>query len=119
MGKDEAILKIIGLAKQINPDVNENNLEFYATKLVLDVLDYCNRDDFPEALCYALAGALVNQFTVAADDLPQGAPLKKIRQDDTEFEFAVSEKDMTVDASTQIFDALKPRLNLYRKVKAL
>lgn len=106
---------------QLNPEVNAPKLEFYATKLVLDVLDFCNRDDFPEALLYTVAGALTNQFSAAADSTLVGgdAPLKSIKQDDVEYTFAVAEKDTSLDEGTLMFNALKPRLNLYRKVKAL
>lgn len=121
MEKEAAIARIIELITQLNPDANATSLEFYATKLVLDVLDYCNRDDFPEALCYAAAGALMNQFS-ARDSTSGGvggnAPLKSITQDDTKFEFAVAEKDTNTDTGAQIFDALKPRLNIYRRIKA-
>ena len=121
MDKDTAIQRIIELVQQLSPEVNANQLEFFATKLVLDVLDYCNREDFPEALIYTVAGALAKQFDSAADSATVGgdAPIKKITQDDTSFEFAVAEKDSSSDEGTLMFNALKPRLNLYRKVKAL
>lgn len=121
MDKDMAIQRIIELVQQLSPEVNANQLEFFATKLVLDVLDYCNREDFPEALCYAAAGALVNQFSASADSAAVGgnAPLKAIKQDDVEFTFSVAEKDTSLDDGALMFNALKPRLNLYRKVKAL
>ena len=109
------------LATQLNPNVSATSLEFYATKLVLDVMDYCHRDDFPEALCYACAGALAKQF-MSTDETSigtGGAPLKALTQDDTKFEFAVAEKDTSQDEAGAAFNVLKPRLNIYRKVVSL
>lgn len=122
MERDAAIARIMELVTQLNPDVNAINLEFYATKLVLDVLDYCHRTDFPEALIYSAAGALVTQFTASSgSDSPiaSGAPISEIKMDDTTFKFAVAEKETSSDIGASLFDALKPRLNLYRKVVGL
>lgn len=120
MERDAAIQKIIVLATNLNVQLSESELEFYATKLVLDVLDYIHDDKFPETLCYTVAGALAKKFAASDDSgVAGGAPLKKITQDDTSYEFAVAETDTTTDAGTLMFDALKPRLSIYRRIRAL
>lgn len=120
MDKDSAIQRIIQLALSLKPNLNENDLTFRATKLVLDVLDYCHRADFPETLCYAVAGLLAKNLAGEGDGATStDAPLKALTQDDTKFEWAVGEVDSTLSADELIFNALKPRLNLYRKVVGL
>ena len=64
-------------------------LALYAKYFVAEVLDYCNRDDFPQALC--MTGAeIIGRWL---DDLENGgrSALKSIKQDDTEYQFAVSD----------------------------
>ena len=119
MDKDAAIQKIIELAQSLNAQLDENQLNFHATKLVLDVLDYIHDDKFPETLCYTLAGLLAKNISAADTADAGGAPLKKITQDDTSFEWAVAEVDTTLDVAAQIFNNIKVRLNLYRKVVGL
>ena len=50
----EAILEIIFKIKTIRGDtkINEDCLKIYVEKLVLDILDYCHRKDFPSALIF-------------------------------------------------------------------
>ena len=120
MDKDAAIQKIIQLALSLDATLDANKLNFFATKLVLDVLDYCHRKDFPEAVCYTCAGVLSQAFTSSTSGATTGsAPLKKLTQDDTTFEFAVAEIDTSLDAGTIAFNALKPKLSLYRRIKAM
>lgn len=119
MERDAAIQKIIALATSLNVRLSDSELEFYATKLVLDVLDYCHREDFPETLCYTVASMLAKKFAADDDSEAVGAPLKKITQDDTSFEFAVDNIDTTLDAGEELFGRLKARLNLYRRIVGL
>lgn len=120
MERDAAIQKIIELATNLNVQLSESELDFYATKLVLDVLDYCHREDFPETLCYTVASMLAKKFAAADDSgVASGAPLKKITQDDTSYEFAVADADTSIDAGEELFGRLKARLYLYRRVVGL
>lgn len=120
MDKDAAIQKIIRLALTLDATLDECKLNFYATKLVLDVLDYCHRKDFPEAVCYTCAGVLSQAFASSTSGATTGsAPLKKLVENDVTYEWAVSEVDSSTALDDQIFDAIKPRLSLYRKVVGL
>ena len=47
------------------------------------------------------------------------APLKSLTQNDTTYQFAVSEVSSTGDPREEDFDRLKPKLNLYRRPKSL
>lgn len=121
--REEATEKISALVQQLNPAADAATIEFYSNKLVLDVLDYCHRDNFPEALIYTAAGALAKNFGTSDGDgsATVNAPLKAITQDDVKYEFAVAtaEVDTTFDAATTVFNSLKARLNIYRKLVAL
>lgn len=116
MTADEAVAKLIETAETLRSSLdNETAAEIYARYIVGYVLDYCHREDFPEALI--LTGAtLIGSWL---DDAANGgrSALKSIKQDDTEFQFAVS--DMASIGSTMDADleALRPKLNLYRRVR--
>lgn len=97
-------------------------LKFRTKKLVADVLAFCNRADFPFGLIYTAAELVARQFESAVEETTGAAfPLKKLKQDDTEFTFAVA--DVTADAAGLAadldFETIKPKLILYRKVRAL
>lgn len=98
-------------------------LDFYVEKLVGDILSYCHRKDFPPPLIYSAVDLILKQFddelAASASDVGVNAPLSKIKQDDTEFSFAVATVDVSAVASEKLFDSLKSKLNLYRKVKSL
>lgn len=117
MTREEAVAAIVAHVATLNPDAA--NVEFWATKLVLDVLDYCHREDFPEALTYAAAGALSKQLATSTDEVGTTAPLKALTQDDTKFEWATAEVDTTLDVGDIALNSLRPRLNYYRKLVAL
>ena len=116
MTADEAVAKLIETAETLRSSLdNETAAEIYARHIVGYVLDYCHREDFPEALI--LTGAtLIGSWL---DDAANGgrSALKSIKQEDTEFQFAVS--DMASIGSTMDADleALRPKLNLYRRVR--
>lgn len=88
--------------------------EFAIDKLIIDILDYCHRDDFPKALVYSVAD-LVNKRT---EDITAAkkAPLKALQENDTRFEFAVKECSDAGLLSDEDFATLRPKMNLYRKV---
>ena len=87
-------------------------LTFYIEKLVMDVLDYCHRDDFPKALVYTCADLLVKRVNDAADDTKG---LKSIKMDDTQFDFAHGDVTAGNQADAD-FETIRPKLNLYRKI---
>lgn len=90
-------------------------LLLYAKYFVAEVLDYCNRDDFPQALC--MTGAeIIGRWM---DDLENGgrSALKSIKQDDTEYQFAVADASQAGSTLESDLAALRPRLNLYRKLR--
>ena len=112
------------LSENLKENLNEVQLEFYVQKFVLDCLDYCHIEFFPEALIYSAVDLIRKRI---ADESAQfessettvvssNAPLKKIKQDDTEFEFAVNNVDLAGCLADLDFDSIKPKLNLYRRL---
>lgn len=93
-------------------------LKFYVNKFVEDVLAYCHRKDFPEPLIYTVVEMIHKHFSdeLAANEFGTNAPLSEIKMDDTTFKFAVTSVDLSAIAGEQFFNAIKPKLNLYRKV---
>ena len=98
-------------------------LGFYVEKLVADIRVYCHRCDFPEPLIYTAVEIVLKQFNdeLAASTSETGvnAPLSEIKQDDVTFKFAVATVDVSEMASEKLLDRIKPKLNLYRKVKSI
>lgn len=110
--------KVLLLAGEQNPD--SDTLAFYIEKLVADILDYCHRDDFPDALVYTVVELVQKRLADAASAAAGMAggthgPLQSVKMDDTEFHFAVSSVDPAACLSELSFDAIKPKLKLYRK----
>lgn len=110
-------VQLLESERQLKSDL----LTFYIEKLVTDILDYCHRDDFPDALVYTVVDLirkrLSDEDSKAASEL-QGirGPLSSVKMDDTEFSFAVNGVDATGCLSDLDFDSIKSKLNLYRKV---
>lgn len=96
--------------------------------MVLDILDYCHRDDFPDALVYSCVDLILKRLsdaeTVVEDENSDTTvlPLSKIKMDDTEFSFytgaikSTTAPDNVGLLSDLDFDSIKPKLNLYRKL---
>ena len=116
-------IQLIAPERQLTSDI----WQFWVEKLVFDVLDYCHRKDFPEALIYTCVDLILKRLAdeeAAAPD-ESGAvalPLSEIKMDDTSFKFDTEFAAKTI-ASDNVgllsdldFDSIKPRLNLYRKV---
>ena len=102
--------------------LDEGMLTFYVEKLVMDILDYCHRADFPDALIYSavdlIRKRLADEEASAGSELgiQAAGPLSSVKMDDTEFKFAVANIDPTGCLADLDFATLKPKLNLYRKV---
>ena len=45
--------------------------------------------------------------------------LKRLKMDDTEFEFNYSEQSITEKDTNYFFEKLRPNLNVYRKIRGL
>ena len=99
-------------------------IQFWAEKLVLDVLDYCHRIDFPDALIYTcvdlLQKRLADMDEAAGDSETEAVtlPLSEVKMDDTTFKFSTDLMVKTTAPdnigllSDLDFDSIKPRLNL-------
>lgn len=113
---DEAVTKLVETAKTLHGELgNEAAAEVYAQHIVGYVLDYCHRKDFPSAL--VLTGAtLIGSWLDDAANGGRGV-LKSIKQNDTEFQFAVAETASAGSTMDADLEALHPKLNLYRKVR--
>ena len=127
MTREEAIERIKQKLLLILPEnqLSEEILLFWIEKLVLDVLDYCHREDFPEALIYTCVDLILKRISdseTAADYDENGLPLSEIKMDDTSFKFStgtiktVTNPNNAGLLSDEDFNSIKPRLNLYRKL---
>lgn len=119
MTQDEAI-KIISEKVQLRKAqliTDTNVLTFYVEKLVVDILDYCHRDDFPSSLVYTAADLIckrIDDETAAAAGA--SGPLKSLQQNDTKYEWAVDSMPVSGLLSDIDFESIKPKLNRWRKV---
>jgi len=112
----EAAERIIRVAKTLlGDDGTEKDAiyQIYADKLILDVLDYCNREDFPQALVYTCADLLVKRYDDSSSDTNG---LKSVKMDDTEFQFNVPAATAGTSADAD-FASIRNKLNLYRKIR--
>lgn len=112
---EEATARIISNAKTLLGATGTETdaiYQIYAEKLVLDVLDYCNRTDFPAALVYTCCDLLVKRYEDSTSDTKG---LKKVKMDDTEFEFATATETPGTAADAD-FATIRNKLNLYRKI---
>ena len=127
MEKQEAIREITTKVRLLESKrtLDEGLLAFYVEKLVVDILAYCCRKDFPEPLVYSavdlIRKRLADEDTATGDTggIPSNAPLASVKMDDTEFKFAVSNIDPTGCLADLDFATLRPKLNRWRKVVSL
>ncbi len=126
MEQQEAIATILEKLKLLRgaENLNEVQAAFATEKLVLDIMDYCHREDFPEALVYTAVDLIGKRLDdIQADSEEEGisarGPLSGLKMDDTEFSFAVDNVSGTGLLSDYDFDSIKSRLNLYRKVVSI
>lgn len=128
----EVVQQIARLTLELLPqnekeNLSETRLEFYIKKIVLDILDYCHIEYFPEALVYSAVDLIVKRIKDEASNyvessetsiISSNAPLKKIKQDDTEYEWAVNNADLSGCLADLDFESIKAKLNLYRRLVA-
>ena len=127
MEKQEAIRAIAAKVRLLESKrtLDEGRLTFYVEKLVMDILGYCHRVDFPEALVYSAVDLIRKRLAdedASADSelgMSSNVPLASVKMDDTEFKFAVANIDPTGCLADLDFATLKPKLNRYRKVVSL
>lgn len=116
---EEQIKKLL---PQENPlVVNENLLNFNIEALVRRILNYCNRKDLPEAVKMSIIEQFYNK--IISDNESNNLSevdirnLKRLKMNDTEFEFNFQEQVIVEKNSIYFFEQLKPMLNIYRKVR--
>lgn len=121
MTPEQGKMKIRWLIKNLNENLNDFQVGFYVEKIVANVLSYCHIEYFPESLTYDAAEIItrfLSETAAAADSETSIAslemPLQKIKQDDTEYTFF--QVDFYSGVFERMFDALKPKLNLYRRL---
>lgn len=128
MEQQEAVQAILEKLKLLRgaEKLNETQATFATEKLVMDILDYCHREDFPATLVYTavdLVGKRLDDLQSSAEaeegDIPNRGPLSSIKMDDTEFSFAVNSVSASGVLSDYDFDNIKAKLNLYRRVVSL
>ncbi len=101
--------------------VNENLLNFNIEALVRRILNYCNRKDLPEAVKMSIIEQFYNK--IISDNESNNLSevdirnLKRLKMNDTEFEFNFQEQVIVEKNSIYFFEQLKPMLNIYRKVR--
>lgn len=119
MEKQEAIEAVVEKVMELSSQApNEAELRFGAEKLVLDILDYCHRDDFPQTLIYTMVPLILKEMQDKANAEENGtnAPISSIEMGDTTIDFAVNAVSTHGLLSDADFDSIKPKLNLYRKL---
>lgn len=123
MTKEEAVKEIADTVTELEQrrTFNAALLKFYVTKLVEDILGYCHRADFPPPLIYTAVDLIRKRFadedaahTEEFGGAVRGA-LSSIKQDDTEFKFAVANVDASGCLADLDFAAIHGKLNSYRK----
>lgn len=115
----EQIKKLLPQENQLV--VNENLLNFNIEALVRRILNYCNRKDLPEAVKMSIIEQFYNK--IISDNESNNLSevdirnLKRLKMNDTEFEFNFQEQVIVEKNSIYFFEQLKPMLNIYRKVR--
>lgn len=119
----EAVQAIMDTLEEFQGKLDEQSqrkLKFWTKKLVSDILDYCNRTDFPDALIFTAVSLLDSyiQRIKIGEENGSSIPLKRLKQDDTEYEFAVENVDLNAWLSGVDISPIKAQLNIYRRVRA-
>ena len=121
----ELAVRIIERVKSLIPPtiIDEPLLTFYTEKLIQEIMDYCNITFLPEALEMAIIELMVKQIRATDENIDINnlpiAQLKRIKMDDTEFEFNFNTQDGIEQGTDYIFNAIMPRLFKYRRMRSL
>ncbi len=125
IGFDEAVALIVQHANRlvnmgaIKADMNniDAQIQVFAEKFVLDVVAYCHRTNFPRVLAYT-AAELAMKYIADMNRMVDGSlgPLKSLKENDVQLEWAVSSVAPIGCISEQDFESIRNKLNLYRKV---
>lgn len=126
MNQQEAVQAVLEKLKLLRgaENLNEAQATFATEKLVMDILGYCHREDFPVALVYTavdLVGKRLDSLTSQESNdemsvMSAAGPLSSMKMGDTQFEFAVNNAEAYGLLSDYDFSSIKAKLNLYRKV---
>lgn len=117
----EILNQIENLLPENPPVINKVILLFNIESLTIQILDYCNRQDIPRALEMNIVEMFLNKINAECsernlEDIDIKS-LKRLKMDDTEFEFNYSEQSNTEKDTNYFFEKLRPNLNIYRKLK--
>lgn len=117
----EILNQIENLLPENPPVINKAILLFNIESLTIQILDYCNRQDIPRALEMNIVEMFLNKINAECsernlEDIDIKS-LKRLKMDDTEFEFNYSEQSNTEKDTNYFFEKLRPNLNIYRKLK--
>lgn len=117
----EILNQIENLLPENPPVINKAVLLFNIESLTIQILDYCNRQDIPRALEMNIVEMFLNKINAECsernlEDIDIKS-LKRLKMDDTEFEFNYSEQSNTEKDTNYFFEKLRPNLNIYRKLK--
>ncbi len=106
-----------------NEALDDDLLGFFAEKLAVDILSYCHRDDFPDALVFTAADLIAKRMGDSGGTMFGSteikAPLQSVKMDDTEFTFAVKASSTEGVAADADFDTIIPKLNRFRKAVSM
>ena len=123
--KQIAELTLSLLPENLKERLSEVQLEFYTRKFILNCLDYIHSDRLPETLIYDVVELVIKRISEDTTStfessettvMSSNIPVKRLSQDDTTWEFAVNNIDLSGLLSNKDFDTLKPKLNLYRQM---
>lgn len=117
----EILNRIKNLLPENPPTLNEALLLLNIESLVTQILDYCNRRDLPRALELNIIEMFFDKINLEhrennLEDIDI-KNLKRLKMDDTEFEFNYSEQSNVEKDTNYFFEKLRPNLNVYRKLK--
>ena len=127
MSKEEAITTIISRLEMIEVSIN-NLIRHYVEKMIVDIMDYCHREDFPESLIYTVIELVLKRLKDdQTNELSSDTtilPVSELKMDDTTFKFytgnlakSVSPDNIGILADRD-FETIKPKLRLYRRMIA-
>ena len=126
MNQQEAVQAVLEKLKLLRgaENLNEAQATFATEKLVMDILDYCHREDFPVALVYTavdLVGKRLDSITSQESNdemsvMTAAGPLSSKKMGHTQLDIDANNAEAYGLLSDYDFSSIKTKLNLYRKV---